>query len=403
MQVNVFREDSNVKKWFDTGKLLLAPFLTVMLLVSCGGGSGDPSNFRVQLTDAATDLYQAIYVTIVEVQVIKKGCDEDADASCWESVLYPQKTVNLLELVNGVREDLGETALAAGDYGQMRLILGTEPDDSQNILGQDHPSPNYLIKNDTFDTIEELKVPSGLQTGIKIIHGFTIEPSGFTDLILDFDAGRSVVQAGKSGKWLLKPVIKVLETVTYAAVSGAVQDNGNTPIEGALISAQVYTASPADPWDEVAVAGGTVSDVLGSYTLHLEPGTYNIVATMAGYSPQCQVVEAIDSIDYTGEDFTLLPAATSGTLTATVTGDRVAVFSIRKKPFNCGSGEVTIEVASVTVSNESNGSGTSSDPVLLETGIYEVVVASEGAETYIFENIEVTVDMDTGVVYPPTP
>ena len=81
----------------------------------------------------------------------------------------------------------------------------------------------------------------------------------------------------------------------------------------------------------------------------------------------------------------------------------VAEFSIRKKPFNCGSGEVTIEVASVTVSNESNGSGTSSDPVLLETGIYEVVVASEGADTYILENIEVTVDMDTGVVYPPTP
>jgi hypothetical protein len=255
----------------------------------------------------------------------------------------------------------------------------------------------------------ELKVPSGDQTGIKIIHGFTIETDGFTDLILDFDAGRSVVQAGNSGKWLLKPVIKVLETVTYAAVSGAVEDDGNTPIEGALISAQIYTAPPEtpdgwDPWDEVAIEGGTVSDEFGSYTLHLEPGTYNLVATMAKYTPQCRVVAATDSIDYTGEDFTLalLTEENLGTFTASITGDTIADFSIRQM-FNCGSGDVMIEVATVAVGSENGGNTISSDPVDLPIGVYKVVVAPEGAETYVVDGIEVKAGMDTEVVYPPTP
>ena len=43
-------------------------------------------------------------------------------------------------------------------------------------------------------------------------------------LILDFDASRSVVKAGKSGKWLLKPTIKVTGTVNNATFTGAVID-----------------------------------------------------------------------------------------------------------------------------------------------------------------------------------
>jgi hypothetical protein len=37
---------------------------------------------------------------------------------------------------------------------------------------------------------------------------------------LDFDASRSIVKAGSSGKWLLKPTIKVLDTEEYSVISG---------------------------------------------------------------------------------------------------------------------------------------------------------------------------------------
>jgi hypothetical protein len=121
--------------------------LMVSPLVSCGGGGGSPAGtgtLNLGLTDASTDKYQAIYVIIAEVQVKKQG-EGDGEAG-WETVVMPEQTYNLLDLVNGVIATLGVGELEAGQYGQMRLILGELPETLEtNILGHDHPYANYLI------------------------------------------------------------------------------------------------------------------------------------------------------------------------------------------------------------------------------------------------------------------
>ena len=145
------------------------------------------------LTDAPGD-YLHVYVTIKEVQV-NQAAEEEDDDSGWLTVLTPGETFDLLELQNGVIVNLGLAELEAGQYNQMRLILDEEKPDA-------HPYANYLVieGEEGEDPVEvELKVPSGFQTGIKIVHGFTIFASGSTELILDFDANKSIVQAGKSG------------------------------------------------------------------------------------------------------------------------------------------------------------------------------------------------------------
>jgi len=363
--------------------------LLAISFIYCSSDSGTPTGtLGVGLTDNSTDLYQAIYITIDEVQVKKQG--KDVGESGWLTVLSPQQTFNLLELVNGVIADLGLVELEAGDYGQMRLILGKQSDDSENILGEAHLFPNYLIKNDPDNTIEELKISSGFQTGIKIVQGFTIVANGATEIILDFDACKSVVQAGDSGQWLLKPTIKVLETLTNS-VSGVVTDNTDVPLEGALVSAQIYT-----PLFE----RGTLSNVSGDYILYLPPNTYSIVATMDGYTPQCQVVAATGYQEYTDINFTLtsLTAANSGTITGSVGGVESAEFSIRQM-VDCGSGNVLIEVASVSVAD-----GATSDPITLPPGMYEVVISPAGLETYVIESgIEVVAGDTLDIVYPPIP
>jgi hypothetical protein len=70
------------------------------------------------------------------------------------------------------KKHLGVTKLPSGDYMQMRLIIGRAPDSRLNILNEPHPYANYVI--DSKDNRHQLFVPSGEQTGIKIIHGFTI-------------------------------------------------------------------------------------------------------------------------------------------------------------------------------------------------------------------------------------
>ncbi|MDH3391615.1 MAG: DUF4382 domain-containing protein [Desulfobulbaceae bacterium] len=373
----------------------LAVSLMVMSLVSCGGGGssgtagvGTTGTLDIGLTDAPGD-YLNVFVTIAEVQV-KQNLEDDE--SGWITVATPDQTFDLLALQNGVIAPLGSTILEAGQYNQMRLILGTEPDDPA------HPYANYLIieGDGGEDPVEEeLKVPSGFQTGIKIVQGFTIEASGSTELILDFNAEKSVVQAGKSGQWLLKPTIKVLETVTYSA-SGQVVDDTAVPLNGASISAQIYDSGAADPKDEITTAAGAVTALIdtteGAYFMYLPitQDLFNIVATQEGYMPECQVLDSTSTgiMGYT-MDFTLTPASATGTFVGSVNGLAApgdsALFSIRQTNTTCG----MIEVESFSLAE-----GATSTPVILPAGIYEVVVSADGEVTQVW-NIEVVDSAET--------
>ncbi|MCK7490916.1 MAG: DUF4382 domain-containing protein [Comamonadaceae bacterium] len=68
-------------------------------------------------------------------------------------------------------------------------MIGETADGGVNIRGQAHPFANYVI--DDSNDYHELKIPSGFQTGVKIVQGFEINENRTTELLLDFDASRS--------------------------------------------------------------------------------------------------------------------------------------------------------------------------------------------------------------------
>ncbi len=346
--------------------LLAVSLLAALQLLACGGGrgsSGGTGTLSVALTDASTDDYRAVYVTIRRVDVHREG-------GGWQTVSEPGKTYSLLELVNGVRQRLGLKDLPAGYYTQMRLILDDDPDNTRNILGVLHPYGNYFI--DRSDSAVELKVPSGLQTGIKIVRGFTISGGGTTEILLDFDAARSIVQAGSSGQWLLKPTIKVLETRELCRIEG---DAG---LGGVLVSAQVYDGSAAAPEDRVRVQAATVSDDSGGYVLFVPAGTYSLVGCKDGYAPYVRTAKiAAAAGEVVTEDFDL-GAADTGTLAGgpvSIPGgvaEDHATVSVRKAATVGGAPE-QIEVKSIGVTN-----GASFDALILPVGDYTAVVSTAG-------------------------
>jgi hypothetical protein len=382
-------------------------FLLGIALVSCsGGGSGmmgspDDTNsgnsgidggntgtLSLWLTDGPPprETYEAIHVTIKEIRV-------NHEDKGWETLSGPDlnlpQTFNLLELVNGIIADLGAVELEAGHYNQMRLMLGTDP------VGEQHDYPNYLIVKGDDEQIP-LKVPSGYQTGIKLVKGFDIEHKGSTELLLDFNALKSIVKAGKSGKYILKPTIKVIESRTFS-VEGYVddEDNAETPLIGANVSAQVYDPEAEDPKEEVAEAASAQSIEPNGYYFMYLPITQrdlNIVATMDGYMPECQELdsgEEVEGIKAYDRDFSLNPAYETGTFTGSVSGladvDGSATFSIRKWDDTCDS---MIEVASRSTINTTEGPADYFDPIILPGGTY-VVVVSEQVEEGV-ESEEVT-------------
>jgi hypothetical protein len=335
---------------------------------SGGGGSGDSSGegrLSIYLTDAASDVYQAVYVSIDEVQVHRGDVPEDDDDGTddgvidtdqgWQTVASPGKTYNLMELVNGVLTQLGVADLESGPYTQIRLMLKATPDGGVNILGQGHPYPNYII--DSRDAVHELKVPSGYQSGIKLVHSFDIVGGVTMDLILDFDAQKSVVQAGNSGNYNLKPTIKVVGTVDRALVAGIVTDTNGAPLAGALVSAQIPDPGAADPVDRVIVAASTLTDDEGAYQLFLLPGAYLVVAYKGAgtdygtaYGPKCVRLSVIPDAEYTQN--LMLGDRQSGHVVADIrTFGQTAEVSFRQIAL-CGSVSGEIEVTSLLVSED---------------------------------------------------
>ena len=361
--------------------------LGLATIIATGGGGGGGSgagkgSLSLSLLDATTDEYNAVYVTIEEVQAHKAG-------GTWQEVLSPQKTYNLLELVNGVREELGISRLETGEYTQLRMIIGETPDDGINILSESHPYANYLI--DKSNDYRELKVPSGYHTGIKIVHGFEINKNQTTELILDFDASKSIVKAGNSGRWLLKPIIKVLNTDNYSIIDGTVfdADTGNA-MGGVFVSAQISDSVAIDPKDRVVIQASTITDDSGSYIIFLQPGTYNIVAYKDEFNPDCTCLVAEPDITYS-EDLTLNSALTgivSGEVSITEGSEEQHVtLSFRQTLQCCGSDE-EIEVKSLNVVNLGNYIQ------LLPEGNY-VAVASTAEESTQEHNISISQVLDT--------
>jgi hypothetical protein len=366
-------------------------FLFILMITACDGGSGGSSSLSgetgtlyLSLTDATTDEYQAVYVTIKEVWV-HMGGNEKKDSN-WEVVASPDETYNLLDLVNGVREELGISDLPAAHYTQMRLIIGDKPDNGFNFMGEKHPYANYII--DGSDVYHELKIPSGLQTGIKIVNGFNIKADEITELLLDFDASRSIVMAGASGQWLLKPTINVLKD--YSIITGNITDTSEKQLEGVLVSVQKYDPDANNPKDKVVIQTSTLTDENGDYTIFVRPDVYNIVAYKDGYEPGCSRL-TVGPNQSPILDF-ILNAYDTGTVSGSIkidggTVQQYATLSFRQID-QCEGDD--IEIKSLNIAN--GGSFGINLIFILPVGDYTVVASTYGKVT---QEIPITVELST--------
>ncbi len=372
--------------------LLVFVFSALALMAACGGGGssgGDPGTLSLSLTDASGS-YQAVYVTIKEVQVHLGGNENSPNN--WKKVDMPKSpiTLNLLELVNGVRQNLGLVSLQEGHYTQMRLIIGTEAELNLNG-GVAHPYANYVIDTQDPPNTYELKIPSGEKTGVKIVNGFEITGGETTELILDFDAAHSVVQAGASENWLLKPTIKVRELPECTTIAGQVtrlEGEAYVPVGGAQVSAQVFDAAAADDSaGQVTVAAATITDENGHYQMFVAPGDYNLVAYAAdGRVVFSKISAGADPVE---KDLELDDSAEGA---GVVTGDveitdgaleQYATLSFRKDTTD-SDGPNAIEIISINVLN------TYGYMVSLPAGqICTIVASSVGYETVTYPDIQV--------------
>jgi hypothetical protein len=219
---------------------LALPFL----VAACGGGDGDAGTgtLHVSMTDAPACGFDHVYVTVSKVRVHASASAADSDGGWTDIALATPRKVDLLSLTNGVLTDLGSAPLPAGQYQQLRLVLS--PNQGNTLAN------SVVVTGST--TEQALSTPSGTQSGYKIIQPFTVQANTLVDLVLDFNACKSIVQQGNGG-YSLKPVVTATPTVVSGSITGYVP--------AAQAGATVYAEQNGQ------VIRGTVADSTGKFVL----------------------------------------------------------------------------------------------------------------------------------------
>ena len=363
----------------------------IILMVGCGGGGGDSSpqagagTLNVSLTDAPAGGFTAVNVTISKVRVHQSNSASENDAGWTDITLNPARKINLLDLTNGVLEDLGQTPLSAGHYTQLRLVLAANS--GTNLAN------SVVLASDPTTEIA-LDTPSSVQSGIKLINEFDVASGQRVDLVLDFDALKSVVARG-NGTFLLKPVIKVVPT----------QLNGiDGFVDTAILGDDVLVSAQANG---NVICSTTPNPQTGEFFLsRLVPGNYDVVITANGRATAVITGvpvannESTTIVSTSSARFTLPNSATknvSGTITLNPSSTTAVAYVAAKQEFGSGP---TVTVATIAADPSTGGYvltlpvdapllgqyGTGTLPIALSTqaavaGKYLLEASAEGYKT----------------------
>lgn len=270
--------------------------------VAACGGSGDSDStgtVSMDVTDAPTASFTEVVVTFTGITL------KPADGEAIEFSFDEAKTLNLLTLQGGESAPLldGEEVLA-GDYEWVRLTLDVDN--------------SYVTEDDGSE--KTLFIPSGAQTGLKLVSGFTVAQGGENNFTIDFDVRKSIVNPQGNGvaDYFLKPALRLVDNLQVGSITGLVDYSNINSIrisddaqencaEGYEGSVYVYEGADAELSDlnvtneegnPLMVVPVELDDESGLYSYKaafLTEGDYTV-----SYSCQVDDNEADDDIEFDG-------------------------------------------------------------------------------------------------------
>jgi len=246
--------------------LILISFLlsiVILTFTGCQKVNGDSTGrLLVHITDAPfpIEMIEEATVTVTKVEV---RSDAESDEYSFITIFEGSKEFNLLELRNGVMEELVDVEIPAGSYNLVRIDV-----EDAGIVVRDHGS--YSVK-----------VPSGSQTGIKLFIKPSLQVQGglTSEVILDFNLDKSFVLKGNMDTpagikgFNFKPVIRAVNKTSAGTIAGVINDSDGNHLSGVSVSIML---------DEL-VTSQTEED--GSYALSgISAGVYSVTAEKENFT-----------------------------------------------------------------------------------------------------------------------
>jgi hypothetical protein len=235
-----------------------------LLAAGCDDPSGrDQSRVSLRLTDAPGDLASA---TVEIREIYFQGAADGGAGDGRISLFEGSRTFDLLDLQNGVTEELADILVPSGTYSQLRLVVG-----EATITTLDGTS--YSTSNGT------LQCPSCAQTGLKVnLPGGSVSlESDAHILLIDFDVAQSFGRAaGQSGRWVMHPVLAATTLETSGVITGTVslaQGVAFPTCGGTQVGLTHFV--PTAVAGEVSITGFTAADGALRFPF-VAPGTYTM-------------------------------------------------------------------------------------------------------------------------------
>jgi len=281
------------------------PLLSALTLAACGGSGAGAGQMSLSVGDAPVDGAQAVVVEFTGVELMQEnGSPVDINFST-------PKSIDLLNQSGTASAQLFNQPIPAGSYSSIRLIVVADGD----------PSHSYITTSDGLQ--HGLQVPSGAQTGLKLVTGFDVSSSGVVDYTIDFDLRKSVTcPSGTSPVCLLRPADRLVDNTTVGNIQGTVALT-SIPV-GCYPGVYLYAGNVTAPEDYNSTAPSTDTnqpigskvptlDASGAYYYQftfLSPGTYTVAYT-------CEANQ--DNPDQTDPTVLFTPVKTGISVVATQT------------------------------------------------------------------------------------
>lgn len=251
--------------------------ISAAMLGACGGGGdndsgGGSGTVTLRITDAPVDnsAVEHVYVQFSSIELQGEGgrtvfyyCQDPADSSktivsTSPCVTPKPRQIDLLALNGGLSDELleGQT-VPAGRYPWIRLAVDTSDAMDSYIVVSGSP--------------HELTIPSGNQTGLKLIRGFIVPAGGHADFTIDFDLRKSV-HVTATGEHVLRPVLRMVDNSQVGRIVGTVAASLVTA--GCSPAVYVFAGAAVTPDD----IDGNAVEPLTTATVRLDGGVYRYTA-----------------------------------------------------------------------------------------------------------------------------
>jgi hypothetical protein len=341
----------------------LAPLLvaTALGVAACGGGNSMmPATSQVQsqmnqMRLSVADAPPADNAT--HVVVVFTGVELTGNSGNPVTITFPApKSIDLMTQSDTASAVLFDQPIPAGSYGQIRLMVTA--DGSANNSYIDFADGSRM----------GLQVPSGSETGFKLVSGFTVPSSGVVDYTIDFDLRKAITcPPGQAPACILKPVERLVDNTSVGNIQGQITSalpSGCTPgvylYSGAVTKLEdMNSTAPSTDTNQPLASKVPVATSAPPYYYQftfLPPGTYTVAFT-------CEA--ALDNPDQTDPSVILTPVATTAVSAGQTAKVDIALGSIQGQvtgtpPTGCTPG-VYLYSGNVTKPEDWNSTAASTD------------------------------------------